>query len=85
MMAEIKQGAWWRKTRWLAAAMVFIWAFFGVLVQIFDASLNGVDAFGFPLGWFLALIVAPVLMTIFLFSFVERQKVIDRRHGASES
>jgi putative solute:sodium symporter small subunit len=83
-MAGDNQRVWWRKTRWLAAAVVFIWAFFGVLIQMFDAGLEGVDAFGFPLGYFLALVVAPVLMAIFLFSFVERQKMIDRRYGADE-
>jgi len=83
-MAEVKEAAWWRRTAWLAAAVIFVWAFFGVLLQMFDASLEGVDAFGFPLGYFLAAIVAPVVLAIILFSFVERQKVIDRRYGGGE-
>jgi putative solute:sodium symporter small subunit len=82
-MADDRQRLWWRKTRWLAGAVVFVWIFFGVLVQIFDAEMDA-DAFGFPLGYFLALVVAPVLMAIFLFSFVGRQKVIDSRYGAGD-
>jgi putative solute:sodium symporter small subunit len=83
-MAEVKDGAWWRKTRWLAAAIIVVWAFFGVAIQIFDASLEGIDAFGVPLGYFLAAIVAPIFFAVVLFSFVQRQKIIDRRHGAVE-
>jgi putative solute:sodium symporter small subunit len=84
-MAEARQTRWWRKTCWLAASVVVLWAFFGVVIQVFDASFVDVDAFGFPLGYFLAVAAAPILMAVILFSFVERQKIIDRRNGASES
>jgi putative solute:sodium symporter small subunit len=77
-MVDKRESRRWRRTVWLAAAVVFVWAFFGVVIQMFDANLEGVDTLGFPTGYFLGVIVAPVVMLIILFSFVERQKVIDR-------
>jgi len=77
-MVDKREARRWRRTAWLAGAVVFVWAFFGVALQVFDAGLEGSDALGFPLGYLLGVVVAPVAMLIILFSYVERQKVLDR-------
>lgn len=83
-MQLAEERIWWRKTRWLAAAVLVIWAFFGVAVQAFDASPWLGRLSGLPLGYLLAELVAPIVTALVLFAFVGRQKRIDRRHGFGE-
>ncbi|MEO8667045.1 MAG: sodium/substrate symporter small subunit [Bauldia sp.] len=83
-MADPRQAAWWRRTAALAAAVVVVWALIGVVLQVFDLGPEGVDPLGFPLAWFLAAILAPVVMAIVLFLYVPWQRVIDRSVDGTE-
>ena len=83
-MADPRESAWWRRTAALAAAVVVVWALVGVVLQILDLGLDGVDPIGFPIAWLLAAVLAPVVMAIVLFLYVPWQRVIDRRVDGTE-
>lgn len=84
-MAMADDGAWWRGTRALAFATVLLWIVVGLVLPLIAYRFRAGLVLGFPVPMFLAAVVAPAALCALLFSFVQRQAMLDRRHGVDEA
>lgn len=79
-MPDINETARWRRSIWLASAAVACWAFFAIAIGLLERDPESAKAGSFPLPYLLAVIVAPLVLTIVLFAVAAWQKAIDRRY-----
>ena len=84
MTDQERIASYWRRSRLLAAAMVLLTLATVALPAIAHGLLDKVTLFGFPLGVYLALQGALLVLAVLAFSFANRQDRIDRRFGVAE-
>lgn len=77
-------ASYWRRSRLLAVAMVVLTLSLLVVPAILHGLLDTVTLFGFPLGVYLVLQGALIVLAVLAFSFAARQDRIDRRFGVAE-
>lgn len=84
MMDRKDRKPYWRHTKWqmLASLVPFLIAM--VAFPLYADELNVKRFLGFPLGYFLAAHGLSIIAMIIVATFVNRQDVIDRWHGAHE-
>ncbi len=83
-MSQPQDNGYWEKTSKLMILMMSLWVFFGFIVHMFVAPLNGIRIFGFPLGFYMAAQGSLVVFVGMLFWFASAQDKIDRECGVSE-
>ena len=78
--------AHWKKTTNLMWIHLFIWIFFGYIVQMFVVPLNKITIpiLEFPLGFYMAAQGALIVFVVQLFMFARQQNRIDREFGYAE-
>ena len=84
MTDQERIASYWRRSRLLAVAMVLLTLATVALPAIVHGLLDKVTLFGFPLGVYLALQGALIVLAVLAFSFAARQDRIDRRFGVAE-
>ncbi len=52
--SQARQDAYWRRTRWLTAGLLLVWALISFLPGWFADALNRVEVLGWPLGFYMA-------------------------------
>ena len=63
---------------------LIIWFIFAFGVHWFAASLNQINFFGWPLGFYMAAQGSLIVFVVQLFIFVKQQEKIDRECGVAE-
>lgn len=53
-MTTATRTVFWARTKWLTGVLLSIWLGVNLLLPWFARDLNAVQAFGFPLGYWLA-------------------------------
>jgi putative solute:sodium symporter small subunit len=76
--------AYWAKTSGLMWTMLVIWAVASFAVHFFASSLNTIQVFGFPLGFYMAAQGSLIIFVVMLFWFARRQNSIDEEFGVEE-
>ena len=61
-----------------------IWFIFAFVVHWFASSLNQINFFGWPLGFYMAAQGSLIVFVVQLFIFVKQQEKIDRECGVAE-
>jgi len=79
-----KETVHWSRTRNLMILHLVIWFIFSFVVHWFASSLNQVNFFGWPLGFYMAAQGSLIVFVIQLFIFVKQQEKIDRECGVAE-
>lgn len=74
----------WAKTRTLMITHLVIWFIFSFVVHAFASSLNQINFFGWPLGYYFAAQGSLIVFVVQLFLFVKQQDKIDRDFGVAE-
>jgi putative solute:sodium symporter small subunit len=74
----------WRQTRNLMLVHLAIWFVFAYLVHWFAASLNAINFFGWPLGYYFSAQGSLVVFVVQLFVFSRQQHAIDVKFGVEE-
>lgn len=74
----------WAKTRRLMIIHLTIWFIFSFVVHAFVTTLNHINFFGWPLGYYFAAQGSLAVFVIQLFIFVKQQDNIDRELGVAE-
>ncbi len=67
-----------KRTRALMKRCLIIWVFFAILIHLFVESLNQIDLFGFPLGWFMSAQGSLIIFVVLCFWYSNRQNKIDQ-------
>ena len=75
---------YWRSTKRLMAAVVFLWLALGIGVYLRAADFAATVCLGFPVGYLLAALVSPVCLVGLIFWFADRQDRLDRDYGMAE-
>ena len=75
---------YWARTSGLMWLMFALWDFFSFIIHFFVDALNGVNFFGFPLGFYMAAQGSLIAFVVMLFVFAKRQDSIDRQEGVAE-
>ncbi len=86
-MAELtleRRQEHWRRTRNLTIAHLAVWFVFAYLVHWFAASLNSINFFGWPLGYYMSAQGSLAAFVIQLFLFNRQQHKIDVEFGVAE-
>ena len=83
-MSENTSDRHWQRTSKLMWTMIGLWAFFGFIVHMFVAPLNGIKILGFPLGFYMAAQGSLIIFVVMLFWFAKAQDKIDREEGYAE-
>ena len=84
MTDQERIASYWRRSRLLAVVMVLLTLATIALPAILHGLLDKITLFGFPLGVYLALQGALIVLAVLAFSFAARQDRIDRRFGVAE-
>lgn len=74
----------WGRTRSLMITHLIIWFVFSFLIHAFVTTLNQINFFGWPLGYYFAAQGSLAVFVIQLFLFVKQQDRIDREFGVAE-
>ncbi len=74
----------WRRTKGLMIITLSIWFIFSFVVHWFANSLNSVEFFGWPLGFYMAAQGSEIIFVITLFWFARTQHKIDTECGVAE-
>lgn len=74
----------WEKTRNLTIIHLIIWFVFAYLVHWFASSLNSINFFGWPLGYYMSAQGSLAAFVIQLFIFNRQQHAIDVEFGVDE-
>lgn len=86
-MAELtleRRQEHWRRTRNLTIAHLAVWFVFAYLVHWFATSLNSINFFGWPLGYYMSAQGSLAAFVIQLFLFNRQQHKIDVEFGVAE-
>lgn len=86
-MAQLSQAdrvEHWRQTRNLMIAHLSIWFVFAFVVHWFAASLNQINFFGWPLGYYFSAQGSLIVFVVQLFVFSRQQHAIDVKFGVDE-
>ncbi|MGL5116123.1 MAG: DUF4212 domain-containing protein [Beijerinckiaceae bacterium] len=83
-MSQSGDNGYWEKTSKLMTVMMVLWLFFGFIVHMFVAPLNGIKIMGFPLGFYMAAQGSLIVFVIMLFWFAKAQDKIDQECGVAE-
>lgn len=76
--------AHWRRTRNLMIGHLSVWFVFAYGVHWFAASLNSINFFGWPLGYYFAAQGSLIVFVVQLFLFNKQQHAIDVEFGVDE-
>jgi putative solute:sodium symporter small subunit len=79
-----QQDVHWSRTRSLMFVHLSIWFIFAFVVHWFASSLNQINFFGWPLGFYMAAQGSLIVFVVQLFIFVKQQEKIDRECGVAE-
>lgn len=74
----------WARTRKLMITHLIVWFIFSFVVHAFVGTLNHINFFGWPLGYYFAAQGSLAVFVIQLFIFVKQQDNIDREFGVAE-
>lgn len=74
----------WRRTRNLMFVHLGIWFVFAFVVHWFAYSLNSINFFGWPLGYYFAAQGSLIVFVVQLFVFNRQQHAIDVEFGVDE-
>lgn len=74
----------WRRTKNLMIAHLAIWFIFAYVVHWFAVSLNNINFFGWPLGYYMSAQGSLAVFVIQLFIFNKQQHAIDTKFGVAE-
>lgn len=78
------RAAHWRQTRSLMLVHLAIWFVFSYVVHWFAYSLNSINFFGWPLGYYFSAQGSLIVFVIQLFVFARQQHAIDKKFGVAE-
>lgn len=84
MIESKERRPYWQHTKWQMIASLVPFLAVVVVLPFYAEPLNAARVIGFPWSYFLLLHGIGVLALITVASFVNRQDVIDRWHGAHE-
>jgi putative solute:sodium symporter small subunit len=84
MQLTEKQVTYWRKTRALTIALLAVWFLVTFVGGYFAVTLNGVEVFGFPLGFYLFAQGALVIYLLIIGIYVTVMNRLDRSYGVAE-
>ncbi len=84
MIDRQERRPYWRHTKWQMLASLLPFLLVVLVLPFYVEELNAARVLGFPWGYFLLAHGIGVLALITVASFVNRQDVIDRWHGAHE-
>lgn len=79
-----KETVHWSRTRGLMILHLSIWFVFSFVVHWFASSLNQINFFGWPLGFYMAAQGSLIVFVVQLFIFVKQQEKVDRECGVAE-
>ncbi len=79
-----KRAEHWRRTRNLMLVHLTIWFIFAYVVHWFAAPLNGINFFGWPLGYYFSAQGSLIVFVVQLFLFARQQHAIDVEFGVDE-
>ncbi|MDP1648212.1 MAG: DUF4212 domain-containing protein [Rubrivivax sp.] len=79
-----KRTEHWRRTRRLTIVHLLVWFVFAYLVHWFASSLNAINFFGWPLGYYFAAQGSLAAFVIQLFVFNYQQHAIDVEFDVAE-
>jgi putative solute:sodium symporter small subunit len=74
----------WRRTRNLMFVHLTVWFIFAYVVHWFALSLNSINFFGWPLGYYFSAQGSLVVFVVQLFFFNRQQHAIDVKFGVEE-
>jgi putative solute:sodium symporter small subunit len=74
----------WRRTRNLMFTHLSVWFIFAYVVHWFAASLNSINFFGWPLGYYFSAQGSLIVFVVQLFLFSRQQHAIDVKFGVAE-
>ncbi|MBB3064879.1 DUF4212 domain-containing protein [Limibacillus halophilus] len=74
----------WKRTKALMIKHLVVWFFFAYLVHLFASSLNSINFFGWPLGFYMAAQGSLIAFVVQLFLFAKQQDRIDQDCGVAE-
>ncbi|MCM2312085.1 MAG: DUF4212 domain-containing protein [Steroidobacteraceae bacterium] len=74
----------WRRTRNLMIVHLIVWFIFSYAVHWFALSLNSINFFGWPLGYYFSAQGSLVVFVVQLFLFSRQQHAIDVKFGVEE-
>jgi putative solute:sodium symporter small subunit len=78
------RAAHWQRTRNLMIGHLTVWFIFAYGVHWFAASLNSINFFGWPLGYYFAAQGSLIVFVVQLFLFNKQQHAIDVEYGVDE-
>ncbi|HRP76857.1 MAG TPA: DUF4212 domain-containing protein [Rhodocyclaceae bacterium] len=76
--------AHWKRTRGLMILHLTIWFIFAYVVHWFAYSLNSINFFGWPLGYYMSAQGSLIVFVVQLFMFNKQQHAIDVEFGVAE-
>ena len=83
-MVEGSKNSWWRRTCFLAFAILIIGFVATIVSVIYAMALQGDGARGIESGMFAVTLVIPTFILLLIFWSAERQQKIDRAFGPIE-
>ena len=81
-MSDAAERAFWTRTLRVSGALLLVWLLVSVLVPWFARDLHGLQAFGFPLGYWLASQGALLMFLLIIVAYVVVMDRLDARHLA---
>lgn len=78
------RAAHWQRTRNLMIGHLTVWFVFAYAVHWFAGSLNSINFFGWPLGYYFAAQGSLIVFVVQLFLFNRQQHAIDVEFGVDE-
>lgn len=84
MQLTQRHKAYWRRTYWMTAILLFIW--FGVtfVVSYYARELSGISLFGFPFGFYMGAQGTLVIYVLIIWFYVRYMNALDQEFGVSE-
>lgn len=75
---------YWRKTRWLTAALLFAWFIVTFAIAWYGRELNAYTLFGFPLGFYMAAQGSLILFLAMVWGYGKIMDRLDDEYGVDD-
>jgi putative solute:sodium symporter small subunit len=83
-MTDARRHVFWARTKRLTAGLLAVWLLLNLVGPWFARDLNGLTAFGFPLGFWVAAQGALLLYLVIIVVYVWRMDRLEARYLEDE-
>jgi putative solute:sodium symporter small subunit len=79
-----QMASYWKRTSTLMWTILGLWFFFGFVIHFFAPSLNKIQIFGFPMGYYMAAQGSLIAFVVLCVWNTRAQNQIDEEFGVSD-